>query len=60
MGKRPSVLVTKKVTKVSLFCNAVATVNTSSGKVKGVKKGTVTIICYAQNGVYKVVKVTVK
>lgn len=39
---------------------AVATVNASSGKVKGVKKGTVTIICYAQNGVYKNVKVTVK
>lgn len=37
----------------------VATVN-SKGVVKGKKKGTVYIYVYAQNGVYKRVKVTVK
>ena len=31
-----------------------------NGKIKGKKKGTVTIYVYAQNGLYKTVKVTVK
>ena len=38
---------------------AVATVD-AKGKVKGVKKGKCTIYVYAQNGVYKTVKITVK
>ena len=38
---------------------AVATVS-SKGKIKGVKKGTAYIYAYAQNGVSKKVKVTVK
>lgn len=38
---------------------SVATV-TKKGVVKAVKKGTCTIYCYAQNGFYKKVKVTVK
>ena len=37
----------------------IATV-TSKGKIKGVKKGTCYIYAYAQNGVAKKVKVTVK
>ena len=37
----------------------IATVN-GKGKVKGIKKGTCTIYSYAQNGVVKAVKVTVK
>ena len=38
---------------------AVATVN-KSGKIKAVGKGTCYVYAYAQNGVYKKVKVTVK
>lgn len=38
---------------------AVATV-TKKGKVKGIKKGSCYIYVYAQNGIYKQVKVTVK
>ena len=37
----------------------IATV-TSKGKIKGIKKGTCYIYAYAQNGVYKKIKVTVK
>ena len=38
---------------------AIATVS-SSGKIKGIAKGTCYIYAYAQNGVYKKIKVTVK
>ena len=38
---------------------AIATVN-AKGKITGKKKGTATIYVYAQNGLYKTVKVTVK
>ena len=37
----------------------VATVD-KNGKIKGIKKGKCYIYCYAQNGMYKKVKVTVK
>lgn len=37
----------------------IATVN-NSGKITGVKKGKATVYAYAQNGIYKTVKVTVK
>jgi len=33
---------------------------TSKGKIKGIRKGTCYIYAYAQNGVYKKLKVTVK
>ena len=54
----------KKIRRHRAICyessnTAVATVN-AKGKVKGVKKGKCTIYVYAQNGVYKTVKVTVK
>ena len=38
---------------------SIATVN-KKGKIKGIRKGTCTIYVYAQNGLYKKVKVTVK
>ena len=37
----------------------IATVD-KNGKIKGKKKGKTTIYVYAQNGLYKTVKVTVK
>lgn len=54
----------KKIRRHRAICyessnTKIATVN-SKGKVKGVKKGKCTIYVYAQNGVYKTVKVTVK
>ena len=39
--------------------SGVATVS-KKGVIKGIKKGTCTVYCYAPNGVYKAVKVTVK
>ncbi len=39
--------------------SGVATVS-KKGVIKGIKKGTCTVYCYASNGVYKAVKVTVK
>lgn len=39
--------------------SGVATVN-KKGVIKGIKKGACTVYCYAPNGVYKAVKVTVK
>ena len=38
---------------------SIATVN-KKGKIKGIRKGTCEIYIYAQNGLYKKVKVTVK
>lgn len=54
----------KKIRRHRAICyessnTKIATVN-SKGKVKGVKKGKCTIYVYAQNGVYKTVKVIVK
>lgn len=37
----------------------IATVG-KNGVIKGIKKGACTVYCYAPNGVYKAVKVTVK
>ena len=39
--------------------SGVATVS-KNGVIKGIKKGACTVYCYAPNGVYKAVKVTVK
>lgn len=54
----------KKIKKHRAICyessnTKIATVN-SKGKIKAKKKGKCTIYVYAQNGVYKTVKVTVK
>ena len=38
---------------------AIATVN-AKGKITGKKKGKATVYAYAQNGIYKAIKVTVK
>lgn len=54
----------KKIKRHRAICyessnTKIATVN-SKGKIKAKKKGKCTIYVYAQNGVYKTVKVTVK
>lgn len=56
-----SKVVTKHVSTVRYKSsdNAIATVS-KNGTIKGVKKGTCYVYCYASNGAYKTVKVTVK
>ena len=48
-----------RVVKYESSNTKVATV-TSKGKIKGIKKGTAYVYAYAQNGVAKKIKVTVK
>ena len=52
-------LKTHRKVKYETSDTRVATV-TSKGKIKGIKKGTAYVYAYAQNGVYKRIKVTVK
>ena len=52
-------LKTHRKVKYESSNSKIATV-TSKGKIKGVKKGTCTVFAYAQNGVAKKIKVTVK
>jgi uncharacterized protein YjdB len=50
---------THRAVKFESSNKAIATVN-AKGKITGKKKGKTTIYVYAQNGVFKTVKVTVK